>query len=137
MNGRGYFAFPTNAASFAGPKPTFASDSQRTSSPANFRRTVTTNGVSKKQSLPVNVSSAVQAPTAATGCSGIRPQAARPFFQMPDPQAIRRSLPSTRATMVVEPSFSPVSRAIDSSFRSFVGNVNVLPDTLAADADPS
>src|SRR5260221_295609 len=46
-----HFAFPVRAASLVGPKPTFHSDSQRTSSLVNFNLMVATNGVSEKQSL--------------------------------------------------------------------------------------
>jgi hypothetical protein len=65
-----YFAVPVSGPAFVAPKPTFASDSYFTSYPANFNRIVWTNGVSDKHTLAVNVSSAVQAPAAATGCSG-------------------------------------------------------------------
>jgi hypothetical protein len=39
-------ALPTSSVSFGGPKPTFDCDLQLTSSPVNFNRTETVNGVS-------------------------------------------------------------------------------------------
>src|SRR5205814_221312 len=94
------------------------------------------NGVSDKQTLAVNVSSTGQAPAAAAGCSGCLPQAARPFFQAPGPQATRRSVPLTRLTSVTAPSF-PVSSVIDSSLPSLAGNTYFLPATFAGVPLPS
>ena len=130
----GHSAFPTRAASFVGPNPTFDSDSHRTSSPENFSRRVTTNGVSVKQTLAVNVSSAVQAPLAAAGCSGNRPQAARPFCHAPaaagDPplDAVDPRHEGHRAVLAA------ASSVIDSSFRSLAGNTYVLPATFGGRA---
>jgi len=41
LRGLRHSAFPTSPVSFVGPKPTFHSDSKRSSSPVNFRRSVT------------------------------------------------------------------------------------------------
>ena len=52
--------------------------------------------------------------------------------QAPRPQAIRSSLPLSRATRLTVPSLVPFSSVSDSSFSALAGKVYVLPDTSAA-----